>query len=95
MEAQEVSLIRDNFLLRSVWSAWLGARYALRKSAAKKDAEERYIAQRFRMIYLGPKILEAMKASVEEAKMERMREQHNQMMWNKVQLWLGESETDS
>jgi flagellar motor component MotA len=57
----------------------------------KQQEQENYIARSFRMIMLGPKILHALKDHAVEARMEKMKEQHKQMMWDKVQGWLEET----
>jgi hypothetical protein len=90
-ENQSLHNHRNFCLLKQTFSCW---RFIIPTLISERENEERQeislgLDMRRRLIY--PRIFSAWRSFVEIEKEERLKEQHTQLMWEKVQSWLRES----
>lgn len=89
-ENQSLYNHRNLYLLKLTFSSW---RFIIPTLISERENEERQeislgLDMRRKLIY--PRIFSAWRSFVEIQKEERLKEQHTQLMWEKVQSWLRE-----
>ena len=90
-ENQSLHNHRDLYLLKQTFSSW---RFIIPTLISERENEERQeisLGLDMRRRLVCPRIFSAWRSFVEIEKEERLKDQHTQLMWEKVQSWLRES----
>ncbi|CAG9335323.1 unnamed protein product [Blepharisma stoltei] len=89
----EMAQHHDKYLLRISIQAWAEAKEVLKEERIIQENKDNQIALRFRLKKLGPKVIKTWKEAVEEEIEKKLKDQHTQAMWDKVQGWLKQPTT--